>query len=466
MGQVFEAHDRVLNRRVALKVPWPEAHTGQTGSLRHEARALAAFRHPSLPTIYTAGVHRGLDYIVMERIYGVSLARHIEERLRVGPFSCDEVTVVLRAIADGLAVVHHAGIAHRDVKPDNVMLAGGGRVVLMDFGLVLPEFDVSKQVDIAGSPAFMAPEALANTTAAGSAHLLDIYSLGVIAFEMLIGQLPRKADSLLALWEQHDLPLPSIRKLRPDTPAPLVELVESMLAKGPEERPPSAEAVVWAVDGIRNTAHPEPIDVLVVDDNPDIARVLGFYAEKALGACRVRTARDGEEAIARLRDEEPDVMLLDLDMPRMNGIEVCMYARGAQLAERCRIIAVSAGAQPHDRQLPAPTGHHPLRGQGWPHAGTARGSVARSLRARSPRREGSGRALSPGRSRGRCLERPASGALTACFAGASPVRSGPARRPGGAGALGARWPSRCRRARAPPRRGPRPPGSTGRGPGR
>ncbi len=176
MGEVFEAHDHLLNRRVAIKAAWPNP---LTPPLRNEARALAAFQHPSLVSVHTLGEHRGIDYLVMERVYGVSLTQHASTRWHSGEqFTAAEVVQILLPASEGLSVVHRAGLVHRDVKPDNIMLTPVHRVVLMDFGLVLPEFDVNGQQRVAGSPPYMAPEALLNTAATGSGHLVDIFGLG------------------------------------------------------------------------------------------------------------------------------------------------------------------------------------------------------------------------------------------------------------------------------------------------
>ena len=355
MGQVFEAHDHALDRRVAIKAAWPNL---PTPALRNEARALAAFRHPSLVTVHGIGVHRGIDYIVMERIYGVSLADEVHRRHRAGtPLEVPEVLEILKWAAEGLAVVHRAGIAHRDVKPSNIMLTPDRRVVLMDFGLVLPEFSMAQQEFIAGSPPYMAPEALTNVLAAGSGQLVDIYALGATAFEMLAGHVPRDAPDLEALFQLCTKPPPDLRKIRPDVPEALVALIEEMLEPDPGARPQSAESVAWALGRIRDrrdvrAAAPRPLRVLVVEDDKDVARVIGFYAKKALGNdIEVSTVHDGVSALTALRRESPDLMLLDLHMPRMNGIEVAMYMRGEGLAPKCGIVSVSAGAQEHDRQL-------------------------------------------------------------------------------------------------------------------
>ncbi len=365
MGQVFEAVDRLLDRRVAIKAAWPDP---AVPSLVNEARALAAFRHPSLVTVHTLGEHRGIDYIVMERIYGRSLADLLEHRTKEAlPITLAEGLGFLLAITEGLAVVHRAGLAHRDVKPDNVMLTPDHRVVLMDFGLVASEGSLAEQTTIAGSPPYMAPEALTNTTEVGSGRLLDLYALGVTAFEIFAGVRPVAAETLGELLRLHaEGRVPRLSDLRDGLPEHLVELVGELLAKEPERRPQSAEAVAWQLRSIRDRVRSQPdrsspvdqLDVLVVEDDPDVARILEFHVKKTLGRVSVRHARDGLEAIAAVRAQEPDIMLLDLHMPKMTGVAVCMQLRGEGLGEDCAIISVSAGAQAHDVQLLHALGIH------------------------------------------------------------------------------------------------------------
>ena len=222
MGTVYEAHDRELNRRVALKLaqsPSPEF------SLRKEAQALAAIRHPSMVTVYALAKDRGIELLVMELVRGTTLHEHIHKAAREGKrFTVAEVIETLLGIADGLAAVHASGISHRDIKPANIMLAPGNRTVLMDFGLFTPEFE--RLETVAGSPEYMAPEIYAASVEAGAGHLVDLYALGVVAYELLIGRPPyRGANALDTLGMHLRAPIPEVTAERADVPPELAALV-------------------------------------------------------------------------------------------------------------------------------------------------------------------------------------------------------------------------------------------------
>jgi len=366
MGEVFEAHDHLLNRRVAIKAAWPNP---LTPPLRNEARALAAFQHPSLVSVHTLGEHRGIDYLVMERVYGVSLTQHAATRWESGEqFTPAEVVQILLPASEGMSVVHRAGLVHRDIKPDNIMLTPVHRVVLMDFGLVLPEFDVNGQQRVAGSPPYMAPEALLNTAATGSGHLVDIFGLGVVAYELLTAKRPFAGATIREVIAAHERGQPEpLAKLRPDCPLDLCQVVHEMLNPNAQVRLQSAEAVAWQLRAIRDerprsgspaVTNKKGPSVLIVDDDVDLAKILTFYVRQIVGPSDIRVAHDGEEALIEVQKEEPDVMLLDLHMPRMNGVELCMQLKGEGLAQSCSIISVSAGAQEHDVQLLHQLGIH------------------------------------------------------------------------------------------------------------
>jgi CheY-like chemotaxis protein len=352
MGKVYEAHDRALNRHVALKVaqsPNPE-HT-----LRKEAQALAAVRHSSMVAVHAIGKHRGIEFLVMELIRGTTLHEHIQRHIGAGrQFTIAEVVDTLIGIADGLAAVHASGISHRDVKPANIMLAPGNRTVLMDFGLFTPEFEHLDTV--AGSPEYMAPEIYAAAVDPGAGHLVDLYALGVIAHEMLAGRPPyRGANAIETLGMHGHAPIPDIMRVRGDVPVELVALVVELLAKAPGDRPQGIDEVLGRLRATRvrleRAGVRDKFTVLIVDDDGDFAETMRMLVRAAVPDAAVEVARDGEAALEALKKRAPTVMLLDLKMPRMNGVELCMALRGAGLAAECEIISVNGAMTPKDREL-------------------------------------------------------------------------------------------------------------------
>ncbi len=354
MGEVYEAHDRVLGRRVALKVV--RSNIAPDYLLR-EGRALAAIHHPGIVAVHTMGMHRGVPFLVLERIRGLSLDRLVDDRRARGErYPLSEALDLLVSIADALAVVHKAGLAHRDVKPGNVMLAPGGRVVLMDFGLVLPDADRAGHRHIAGSLLYMPPEALTGEMAEGTAGLGDVYALGVLAYELLTGIAPFDGEEPAALYRAKTRrPQPRAREYRPDLPAEVDDLVAQLMAPDAHERPQGVEAVLWQLRAVRarvgSGGDPRPFSVLVVDDDPDMRAALGLYVRSAVPDAEIEEAPDGRQALRSVRRSVPDLCLLDLDLPDMNGIEVCMLLRGMHLGDACMIVSVSGRATRADVEL-------------------------------------------------------------------------------------------------------------------
>ncbi len=359
MGQVYEALDRLLHRIVAIKAAWPSQSRPdqEPRSVRREAEALAAVRHPSMVAVHHLGVHRTIEYVVMERIYGVSLADHMSRRRAAGhAFTLDETLDVLIALAEGLRAVHRAGLAHRDVKPGNVMLAPGHRVVLMDFGIALPEFDHPVSGAPSGSPDYMAPESILSDARPGGRFLVDVYALGVIAFEMLTGKLPYTGNDVMEVWAGHlAAPVPDPREIRAEIPAQLAEMILAMLAKDSSARPQSVETIALSLRALRAPtqlgARERAFSVIVVDDDEDMADLVRLIVKQTIPTASIRTAPDAEHAIAMVHEAPPDVLLLDLALPRMNGVELAMYLRGTHMADGTTIVSLSATASATDLQL-------------------------------------------------------------------------------------------------------------------
>jgi serine/threonine-protein kinase len=384
MGEVYEAHDRVLNRRVALKVMRPNIPADY---LLREGRALAALHNPGVVAVHTMGLHRDVAYLVMERVHGLSLDRVVDDRrARSEPFETGEVLDLLVAIADTLAVVHRAGLAHRDVKPGNVMLAPGGRVVLMDFGLVLPQADRAGHRIVEGSMQYMPPEALAGVVAEGEAPLGDIYALGVLGYELLVGQDPHDGDDATELYQSKaKMPQPRVGRARPDVPPALDDLLAQLMSPDPNERPPGADAVLWSLRTIRarvgQGGEPRAFSALLVDDDADMRTILSLHVRAAVPEAVVEETADGRGALAAVRRHVPDLLLLDLDLPDMNGVEVCMLLRGMELGDACMIVSVSARATRADVELLEQLGVQSLvKG---PTLGQELGNVIRRMRPSS-----------------------------------------------------------------------------------
>ncbi|HVJ92631.1 MAG TPA: serine/threonine-protein kinase [Labilithrix sp.] len=357
MGQVFDAQDLALVRRVAIKVNFADIEA--QFSIRNEARALAAIRHPGVVGVHALGCHHGVDYMVMEHVSGVTLAHHLSRLCRGMPMA--ERIDILVAIADGLAAIHRAGISHGDVKPDNVLLAASGRVVLMDLGLVRAAYEPDRGV-LAGTPDYMAPEIFMGRQLGTERHLADIYAFGVLAYRVLSGALPYPAAKAMDVLLGHTEG--SVPKLSDtvDVPRRLCELVSSLMAKDPNDRPVSMDAVLWqlraAKDGLGKEGAvkdapardaPEPgLSVLIVDDDTDIGRLVALYVKQAAPDAEISVVPDAQQALEHFRRKPPRLVFLDLNMPKMSGFELFTYLRGLRLVDASTVVAMSAGGTPTD----------------------------------------------------------------------------------------------------------------------
>ncbi len=353
MSQVYAARDLTLKRPVAVKVALPKV---EVGLLRQEAEFLAAFRHPGLPTVHAFIIHRDLEVLVMERLTGINLADHLDRRGERNRFGVEEGLDILYGITEALGVLHNAGLAHRDLKPENIMLEPHGRVVLMDFGITRQERFIGAEKVVTGTPEYIAPESVLGQVKPGMAHLVDLYALGITAYELFVGQPPFLSERAVDLLLMHVKATPTdLGTLRRDLPHSVCRLVHEMLAKDPYDRPSSIDMVRSELRAIRASldlaSTRAPLSVLVVDDDPLAADLIRSLVSEVVPAAEIRTASDGEEAIEMFHEQPPEVAFLDLDMPRMNGFEVCMYLKGTNLAARTVLIVVSSHADENRAML-------------------------------------------------------------------------------------------------------------------
>jgi serine/threonine protein kinase len=251
MGEVYEAEDGKLRRRVAIK-RLNDAPLGSTGSLsrlRREAEALAAINHPNVVTVHAVEEEHGVAFVVMELVEGQTLAELIPET----GMDLARFFEVALPISSALDAAHSRGVLHRDLKPNNVMVTTEGRVKLVDFGLakVLEESrephggEWTTTVGLVGTTPYMSVERLAGEPADRRS---DLYSLGVVFFEMATGSRPFEAKTTAGLLRRLLVEEPpTVRGLRPDVPEALDRLVAGLMAREPAGRPESAAAVVDAL---------------------------------------------------------------------------------------------------------------------------------------------------------------------------------------------------------------------------
>jgi serine/threonine protein kinase len=239
MAAVYKAHDPNLRRHVAIKVIHSHLSNNPDFVRRfeEEAAAVARLRHPNIVQVFDFNHENGLYYMVMEFITGETLQTHLkrlrenDQRMRV-----EQSLNIAADICAAAEEAHRHGLIHRDIKPANVMLAVNGNAVLMDFGVARILGGAYRTItgSVLGTAMYMAPEQIQGYHVDARA---DIYSIGVMLFEMLGGRPPFEADSAMTVMMMHlNDPVPDIRRLQPETPPIVVELIDRALAKKPELR--------------------------------------------------------------------------------------------------------------------------------------------------------------------------------------------------------------------------------------
>lgn len=248
MGTVYRALDLATGEPVAVKIV-ARADGANGARFEREVEVLSRLSHPAIVRYVAHGDGPGANeaFLAMEWIEGPSL----RERLARGPLSVEETARCALAIARGLAAAHAAGIVHRDVKPGNVMLAGGSveQVKIVDFGVARPAVkkdEITIAGSVVGTVGYMAPEQARGARAVGPSA--DVYALGCVIFKCLTGRLAFPGDEVVAVLVKVVLEdAPRLSSLRPDVPRWLDDLVAAMLAREPEYRPSGAAAVAAAI---------------------------------------------------------------------------------------------------------------------------------------------------------------------------------------------------------------------------
>ena len=235
MANVYLAYDTILDRRVAIKVLRGDLSGDEKFVRRFQREALSAssLSHPNIVEMYDVGEDNGLYYIVMEYIEGKTLKQLIKKR---GSLTLSEAIDIMLQLTDGISHAHDSYIIHRDLKPQNIMIREDGSIKITDFGIAmaLNSTQLTQTNSVMGSVHYLPPE---QASGKGSTIRSDIYSMGILFYELLTGQLPFKGDNAveIALKQMRD-DIPSIRKKNPAIPQSVENVILKATAKNPKNR--------------------------------------------------------------------------------------------------------------------------------------------------------------------------------------------------------------------------------------
>ena len=354
MGQVYKAIDRELDEVVALKLLKPKLSSdpGVIARFKQEIKLTRKIKHKNVARIFDLGEVGGYKFISMEYIDGHSLKDVILSR---GPFSLPLAIHVFRQVLAGLAAAHEEGIVHRDIKPQNIMVSRDFTAYVLDFGIArsLESEDLFSVGVLVGSPAYMSTEQVLRKEID---HRSDVYSLGVLLFELLGGRPPFTARSLVAAANKHvtEQP-PDVRTLRPEVPEWMAKMILRCMEKQPEARYQSVEEMLREIEEraaaegatpsatLPGTAEPaisagaaaiadslpvpqetvppekeRPV-ALIAEDDPEVVQALRSKLEAL--KIDVEQVPDGVAAVDRAVHGNFDLLLIGSDIPRLDGVE-------------------------------------------------------------------------------------------------------------------------------------------------
>ena len=248
MASVYLANDQVLERKVALKVIHPHLAKDKSfvDKFQREAKMAAQLSHPNLVNVFDQGADGDVIFLVMEYVPGITLRDAMND---FGALDANKALEIIEPLTEGLAAAHSAGILHRDLKPENVFLSDGGKVKLGDFGLAREISEHTQTGSVVGTVAYLSPELVLRGQADARS---DVYSLGVMIFEMLTGKQPYQGEQAVQVAYQHaneNIPAPS--SIQPGIPELLDEIVLWSTARNPSHRPASAVALLPVIKRAR-----------------------------------------------------------------------------------------------------------------------------------------------------------------------------------------------------------------------
>jgi len=335
MAEVYKGYQPSLDRDVAIKV-LPEFFADEPRTLQRfhqEARAIARLNHPNIVRIFDSMTVGKITFIALEFIDG----RPLDELLGQ-PMELEAALGFLRPIAGAVDHAHSQQVLHRDIKPSNILIRADGTPMLTDFGLAQPTHAATRITadgTVAGTPAYMSPEQVRGEAIGPQS---DLYAFAVLAYEMLTGRTPFHGDTPVSMLFAHlHRSVPEMPELSGELAAHLESVLKRGMAKAPQDRYESAtafvkalEPAVWVRPAGRQPPGVDPLavsfsrkrqQVLVVDDILANRELIEASLEGV--HCDIRMAGDARTALDMVREREPDLVLLDVEMPGEDGHYVC-----------------------------------------------------------------------------------------------------------------------------------------------
>lgn len=294
MSDVYKAKDHILSRFVAIKVLKQEFSEDSSfvTKFRAEAQSAAGLEHPNIVNIYDVGSENGLYYIVMEYVEGITLKTYIEKK---GQLSFKESASIAIQVARGIEAAHNKNIIHRDIKPQNIIISTDGKVKVTDFGIAKATSSNTISSDVMGSVHYASPEQARNGFVDGRS---DIYSLGIVMFEMVTGRVPFDGDTTVAVALQHlqeEIARPSI--YAPDLPISFEKIILKCTQKTPDRRYQTIEELL--TDIRRSLAHPD-------EDFVTIAPLVDGGKTKVISPEELDKIKEGRGVAEDLNDDDTD----------------------------------------------------------------------------------------------------------------------------------------------------------------
>ena len=333
MASIYEALDTRLDRKVAVKIMHPHLAQDEAFVSRfiREAKAAAALSHPNIVAVQDQGWNQNgvpAVFLVMEYIQGHTLRDYLNER---GRFEIKDAINYLSPILSALAAAHEIGIVHRDMKPENILISNEGRVKIADFGLARGEIIGSTMTAessvILGSVSYLSPEQVQRGVADVRS---DVYAVGIVAYEMLVGEKPFTGDSPIQIAYMHvNQDIPSLRMKRKDIPQSLDDLVLKAANRNPDERPKNAGEFLKALEKIQNDLDPSSNQMKLALDLPvepirekartkvkkEVVKVEEVTAQAKETTKEVRVAREKKRRVSkRVRRNRKIALLLAISL--------------------------------------------------------------------------------------------------------------------------------------------------------